>query len=184
MNLNDPPDIENYYLLNMKGDRSYTQWRDTTVSYIDSIFHNGEWNYFVRDSTYSVGDIIRFNEFISIGSNDLIVEAITNDGILFSDQLIDGKPYSIRAMAMTHSLSSADSAVVDIRLHSISESYYKYLKSRQKHYESIDDYLAVPVIVYSNVENGTGFLGGYSSDVYTFTTFIPEDSYNYYSEFY
>ena len=80
---------------------------------------------------------------------------------------------------MAGMLESADSAVVDFRLHSISESYYKYLKSRQNHYESKDDYLAVPVIVYSNVESGTGFFGGYSSDVTTITTFIPEYQYDY-----
>ncbi len=77
-------------------------------------------------------------------------------------------------MTPLNEICAADSAVVDIRLHSISESYYKFLKSRQKHYESVDDYLAVPVIVYTNIEGGTGFLGGYSSDVRTITTFIPE----------
>ena len=63
---------------------------------------------------------------------------------------------------------------MDIRLNSISESYYKYLKSRQNHYETMEDPFAVPVIVFTNVEGGTGFLGGYSSDVHTITTFVPE----------
>ena len=101
---------------------------------------------------------------------------------MFSDQLIDGKEYSIRAITNLQSLRSADSAVVDIRLQSISESYYKYLKTRQKHYETKEDPFAVPVIVYTNVEGGTGFLGGYSSDQYTITTFVSEfgDDYWYY----
>ena len=172
--IDDPVGIDNYYLLSMKADRSFSEGRDTTVNYIDSIYHNGQWNYFVSDSTYTVFDIYRYTDFPGLGSSDLIVEAITSEGILFSDQLIDGKPYSIRATALLSSLSSADSAVVDMQLHSISESYYKYLKSREKHYDAIDNYLAVPVIVYTNVEGGTGFLGGYSSDVCTITTFISE----------
>ena len=177
--INDPPGVENYYLLNMEVNSSYTQWRDTTVQYVDSLYHNGEWHYFVADSTYTLRDIFRFTDQPYIESPDLVVEAITSNGILFSDQLIDGKEYSVRAVTNTESLRSADSAVVDIRLQSISESYYKYLRTRQKHYETKDNPFAVPVIVYSNVEGGTGFLGGYSSDQYTIITFVPEFEDNY-----
>ncbi len=175
--INDPAGEENYYLLEMIADRSRSYFRDTTVNFIDSLYHNGEWHYFVNDSTYMLTDIVRFTERSVMSSTDIIVEASTVRGILFSDQLIDGKTYSIRARTWSHHLESADSAVVDLKLHTISESYYKYLKSRQKHYDSVDDYLAVPVIVYSNVEEGSGFLGGYSTDVHTFTTYIPEYRY-------
>ncbi len=125
-----------------------------------------------------LGNVVRFTEKIDIISNDIIIEAETSAGILFSDQLIDGKSYSFRGQISTWSLESADSALVFFRLHSISESYYKYLKSPQKHYDAKDDYLAVPVIVFSNIESGTGFFGGYSSDVMTITAVILE--YNYY----
>ncbi len=109
--INDPPAVENYYLLNMEVNSSYTQWRDTTVQYVDSLFHNGEWHYFVSDSTYTTTDTIRFTDQPYIGSSDLIVEANTRNGILFSDQLIDGKEYSIRAITNLQSLRSADSAL-------------------------------------------------------------------------
>jgi hypothetical protein len=175
--IHDPAGEENYYLLDMMADRSRTEYRDTTVNYIDSLYHNGEWHYFVNDSTYTLHDIYRFSDQPFLLSDDLIVEEETGIGILFSDQLIDGKTYSIRVETWSYALESADSAVVDLRLHSISESYYKYLKTRQKHYDSVEDFMAVPVIVYSNVEAGTGFFGGYSTDVYTFTTFIPEYRY-------
>ncbi len=180
--INDPPGEENYYLLNLQVDKSYTSWRDTTVHYIDSLYHNGEWHYFISDSSYAIADIIRITDNPDLGSPDLLVEAITGDGILFSDQLIDGKQYSVRIFTFLQSIRSADSAVVDIRLHSISESYYRYLKSRQKHYDAKDDPFAVPVIVYSNVEGGVGFLGGYSSDMYTITAYVPEydDDYWYF----
>ncbi len=182
LTLHDPPGVENYYMLNVETDRSYTRWRDTTVVIVDSLFYGNQWNYYPRDSIYILEDIIRFKDASHFGSEDIIVEAITDNGILFSDQLIDGKTYSLRGRILSESLSSADSALVHFRLHSISESYYKYLKSRQLHYQSKDDYLAVPVIVYSNVEGGTGFFGGYSSNVHTITTFIPEyqDDYWYY----
>ncbi|MDF1574900.1 MAG: DUF4249 domain-containing protein [Bacteroidales bacterium] len=172
--LRDPPGVDNYYLLNLLVDKSYTSWRDTTVQYVDSLYHNSEWQYYVADSTYTLTEIFRYAEDPMVSSPDLVVEANTPEGILFSDQLIDGKEYSLRVSTMGYALGSADSAVVDIRLHSISESYYKYLKTRQKHYETKEDPFAVPVIVYTNVEGGAGFLGGYSSDVHSITTFVPE----------
>jgi hypothetical protein len=181
LTIHDPPDEENFYLLDMEVDRSRTEWRDTTVIIVDSIYYGGQWNYYPRDSTYAVGDVVRFTDYPSISTNDIIVEAVTVDGILFSDQLIDGKSYSFRGLVNSIYLESADSAMASFRLHSISGSYYRYLKSRQKHYDTKDNYMAVPVIVYSNIESGTGFFGGYSTDVYTITTFVPEnDGYWYY----
>lgn len=177
--LSDPPGEENYYLLNVKAERSYTQWRDTSVVIIDSLYYGNQWNYYPRDSSYQVGDIIPFTAYPNIGSEDIIVEAIAGGGILFSDQLIDGKNYTFRGMILLNELESADSAQLDFRLHSISESYYKYLKSRQKHYETKENYLAVPVIVYTNVQEGTGFFGGFSSDVVSITTFVPEYRWEY-----
>ena len=182
VSLHDPPGVENFYLLNLEVNKSYTSWRDTTYQFIDSLYHNGEWHYYVADTSYTTTDTFRYVEQAHISSPDLVVEAQTDQGILFSDQLIDGREYSVRVFTNLGSVRSADSAVVHIRLHSISESYYKYLKTRQKHYETKEDPFAVPVIVYTNVESGTGFLGGYSSDVKSIITFVPEfdDEYWYY----
>jgi hypothetical protein len=182
LTIHDPSDRENFYLLNMLADRSRTERRDTTVVIVDSLYYGGQWNYFPKDSVYILENVVRFTEEIDIASDDIIVEATTSAGILFSDQLIDGKTYSFRGQIFAWTLESADSALVFFRLHSISESYYKYLKSRQKHYDAKDDYLAVPVIVFSNIESGTGFFGGYSSDVMTITAVIPE--YHYYYSWY
>jgi hypothetical protein len=185
LTLQDPAGEENYYLLNLRADRSYTEWRDTTVKVVDSLYYGNQWNYFLEDSTYTIYDIHRFEDQPYLETDDIVVEAETSKGILFSDQLIDGESYSLRFRVMEEMLTSADSAVVDIRLHSISESYYRYLKSRQKHYDTKENPLVVPVIVYSNVEFGTGFFGGYSTDQYRITTFIPEywmDYYRYYPD--
>ncbi len=174
MTINDPPDEENYYLLTAEADRSWTEVSYATVAVIDSFYYGGRWNYELRDSTFEVYDIHHYTDFPYIASEDIVVEALTSHGVLFSDQLIDGKTYSFRGQFYYDQLRSADSAVVDLRLQTISESYYKYLKSREKHYDTKENYLAVPVIVYSNVTDGTGFFGGFSQDEYTFTTFIPE----------
>jgi hypothetical protein len=181
LTLNDPAGERNYYLVETWINTSTRQWRDTTVIIVDSIWYGNQWNYFPKDSVYPVFDVIRYGGQRPFHCNDIIMEAYTSAGALFSDQLIDGKTYSFRGQIDEYSIRSADSAVVELRLHSISEPYYKYLKTRQKHFETKNNYLAVPVIVYSNVESGTGFFGGYSTDVHTITTFIPEyDGYWYY----
>ncbi len=184
LTISDPPGEDNYYLLSAEADRSWTEWRDTTVTVVDSLYYGGQWNYFPKDSTYTIFDIHRYTDFPSITTEDLIVEAITSHGVLFSDQVIDGKTYSVRGGFYKDQLTAADSAVIDIRLQSISESYYKYLKSRQKHYDTKENYLAVPVIVYSNVEEGAGFFGGYSTDRYSITAYIPEYWREYWYDYY
>ena len=184
LKISDPPGERNFYLVDTWVNTSYRQWRDTTVIIVDSIWYGNQWNYFPRDSVYPVYDIIRTYGRQPIQCEDIIMEAYTSSGVLFSDQLIDGKRYSFRGKIDEYAIRSADSAVVEFRLHTISESYYRYLKSRQKHFDTRDNYLAVPVIVYSNVESGTGFFGGYSTDVRAITTFVPEyDEPWYYREY-
>ena len=180
LSLEDPAGVDNFYMITAETDRSWTEYRDTTVQVWDSGWYNNQWNYFQKDSMYTLTEIHRYTDQPYIRTDDIVVEENTSYGVLFTDKLFDGKSYSFKGEFYHDQLRSADSAVVDVRLLSISESYYKYLKSRQKHYSTKEDYLAVPVIVYSNVEGGTGFFGGYSSDVYTFTTFISEyDDYWY-----
>jgi len=180
LTLQDPEGEENFYLLSAEADRSWTEYRDTTVQVWDSGFYNNQWNYFQTPTDITLTFIHRYTDHPYISTEDIVTEANTSFGVLFTDNLFDGKSYSFKGELYHDQLRAADSAVVDIRLHSISESYYKYLKSRQKHYETKGDYLAVPVIVYSNVDGGAGFLGGYSLDEYTFTTFISEYDDNWY----
>ena len=133
LSLEDPAGEDNYYLLYAEADRSWTEYRDTTVQVWDSGWYNNQWNYYQVDYTYTIEEIFRFTDNPYILSEDIIVEAETSFGILFSDQLIDGKTYSFRGEFYLDQLRSADSTVLDFRLHSISESYYKYLKTRQSH---------------------------------------------------
>ncbi len=174
LTLNDPAGFENFYLLDIEAVRSRINWRDTSVIIVDSLFYGGQWNYFPSDSSYTIGDTNRYLSYPDIITGDIIAEASTSWGTLFSDLLIDGKSYSLRGQVYNHQIASADSAVLTFRLHSISESYYKYLKSRQKHYEAREDYLAVPVIVFSNIINGTGFFGGYSTETSSITAHVHD----------
>ncbi len=180
LQVEDPAGEDNYYLLSTQLDRSWTEFRDITVEVRDSLWHNDAWHFFMKDSTFTFEEIHYVTEYPGITSEDIVVESSTSHGVLFSDRLFDGKSYSFRGEIREDYLRSAEPAHLSFFLKSISESYYKYLKSRQKHYETKEDYLSVPVIVYSNVEEGTGFLGGYSVETLTIITFVPEFGENEY----
>lgn len=184
LSLADPPQEENYYLLSAKVDRSWTEFRDTTVKVVDSLWYNGQWNYFLEDSTYTLEDIHYYTSYPYIRTEDIVTEEYTSHGVLFSDRLFEGKAYSFRGEISEDDLRTAEPAGLTFYLKSVSESYYKYLKSRQKHYDTKENYLAVPVIVYNNVTDGAGFLGGYSADAVTITTFVPEFREDYYYYYY
>lgn len=81
---------------------------------------------------------------------------------LFSDASFNGQQCSFSAEQAIS--SDADTLLSVITVHSISESYYKYKVSLEKYQQTEGDPFAQPVQVFSNVENGFGVLGGYSSD--------------------
>lgn len=180
LTLDDPAGVDNYYLLSATADRSYSEYRDTVVKVVDSLFYNNQWNYFLEDSAYMIEEIHRFVEYPGIMSEDIVAEEFTSHGILFSDQLFDGKEYSFSGKLWDNSLEAADSCLLDLQLLSISEDYYKYMKSRQRHYETKENYMAVPVMVFSNVEDGAGFLGGFTMDEHRLIVKIPVFSWDHY----
>jgi hypothetical protein len=61
-----------------------------------------------------------------------------------------------------------------VYLKSLEEDYYQYEKSKHLYYENGDgdDPFTEPVLIYSNVENGLGVFGGFSSDTTSFNYFI------------
>jgi hypothetical protein len=54
----------------------------------------------------------------------------------------------------------------DFFFKSINHDYYTYLKSLNMYYETggSEDPFAEPVVIFSNIENGYGIFGSYSTD--------------------
>ena len=111
-------------------------------------------------------------------------------GRAFSDDLIEGKEYTIklRSDKYYYSYSSSDYIPDDqrppdmyrVNLYSITEDYYRYIKAIiemrdgggvNEHMSDIG--LAEPVRMFSNVEGGVGILGAATRDSIT-TTVIPQ----------
>ncbi len=87
-------------------------------------------------------------------------------GRVFTDELIDGKEYTIQVKELIQAhYSVQDLKERSITLYALSESYYQYLLSLEKISASTlsgslsNIGLAEPLRVYTNVNNGTGILG-------------------------
>jgi hypothetical protein len=88
-------------------------------------------------------------------------------GIIMSDDLFDGKSYTLDAAFDSYLLTYWDSipnSKVITTLKSISKDYYLYVKTKNLHYQSQGNPFAEPVQVHTNVEGGFGIFAGYSAD--------------------
>lgn len=93
-------------------------------------------------------------------------------GRVFSDDLINGKEYTIKLKSNTSVYYASDpeeeysSFLFRVTLYAIDESYYQYMKSIIDIYDDSLDRdlsdvgLSEPIRIYSNIIGGTGILGG------------------------
>lgn len=157
------PEENNYYLakvmqLYQYNDKNYLA--ETNIDYIDPIFKEPN-------------DILDG----SMGFNGLE----RRNGALFTDQSINGQTYTLRLKEITTELNETETRIISI--YSLSESYFLYLLSLQKIAGSTlegslgDIGFAEPLRVYSNVEGGTGILGGnqHSDKTITFNNILKNN---------
>jgi len=146
----DDPNEINYYSLSLKKlYYYYDSWTGDTVLYEDNYFCTNE---VIVQSGYSDvnGDICGM-------------------AMLFSDATFNGQNYSF---SCSNYISVwEDTCRMVATLSSVSEDYYKYNVTLAKYEQTQGDPFAQPVQVYSNIENGFGIFGGYSS--FSDTLIIP-----------
>lgn len=115
-------------------------------------------------------------------SQDPIVEEKLNsyqetEGIVFSDKIINGQKYGLAVTVDANAFGrpfSNDTPTADgipypdhiktiyFRLYSITEEYYRYIKTLNKYNANYTNPLADPVLVYSNINGGYGIFAGAS----------------------
>ena len=140
---NDPPGEKNYYLVNVME---------------TSLLHNVK---FYRE--FDCYDPVIEEEF---GSNNYAGK-ILKYGYAFSDNLIDGKKYNLAISFKVfsywdspHNPNPRTSHIYYIRLISITEDYYRFIKTLNLFNETYMNPLAEPVLVHSNVSGGYGIFSG------------------------
>lgn len=158
------PEKNNYYLARVTKPRRYGYenlfLEVTIMEYIDPIFkeQNG-----ILDSGLG---------FIGLNKDN---------GALFTDRNINGQTYTLHLKEIALEWESVNRRTISI--YSLSESYYLYLLSLQKVGGSTLEGglgnigFAEPLRVYSNVEGGTGILGGNQhSDITITLNNIPKNN--------
>lgn len=94
--------------------------------------------------------------------DDMFGMYMRNDFYLFMDELIDGKEYSLTLGYNYPGPPDTDHYEfmhAYFSLHAITRDIYLYLRSYSAQRQTIDNFLAEPVPVYSNVTGGLGVVG-------------------------
>lgn len=154
LKLDDPAEEENFYEIEVykkalhfsyEPDSTGNYYPTDTVIYYQSVYLSTE--------DPAVTDL----EFEFEG------EGYYGETLLFSDEIFNGKPYTLDFKTDDYSINTEELIVI---LKSMDEARYRYLRSHELQDWNEGNPFAEPVNVYSNVENGYGIFGGYSSDSY------------------
>ncbi len=121
------------------------------------------------------------------GSSDeeLFSSGTPNSSLVFNDDLFDGKKHTITVFSPYEypQYDKKEFNEYSVELHSISKEYYLYAKSLSLFAYNDGDPFAEPVQVYSNIENGYGIFGAYSTAKQTILDGVyPDESATYFYE--
>ena len=165
--LHDEPGEDNYYLIYFRQGNIWGGENDTVYSWYSFRPDYGSEPVFAVQNS-ALDQIFGYD---GVGGYN---------GLAFSDELFDGKSYQFK-IPWKISLSYTQSVdytpyIYRCYLYSVSRSYYNYMKTMNDLYESgfVGDLaeigFAEPVRIYSNVEGGTGILGGSCMESWEFTS--------------
>jgi len=169
----DAPDTIGYYYkikhdfsLHFKDQESGQNYYRLLVKLVTTY----EGNYHSESYDFDFTDIVSGESADS--ENDIVSEnTYPNTYHVFSDELFNGKEYPLKFSATTEQIKyfpeyasmggTQPTQKIVVELQSISKSYYLYLKSRPSC--DIDDLFAEPIQIHSNVHDGIGIIGSYTS---------------------
>jgi hypothetical protein len=84
----------------------------------------------------------------------------------FSDNLFNGKSYALNTNFNSYIGDiSGEGYPIIFKLYSLSYDAYAFYKTFYLYQKTLENPLSEPVIIYSNIKNGTGIFAGMSSDV-------------------
>ena len=139
---NDPPGITNYYRL--------------------------ECFYILSDEQ---GQEYVNRQYLYVDENDSYLFDKTDEYLLWNDVLTNGDEVNIKFnIYLDYFETDTTGITYVVMLNSVSEDFYKYDKTRSIYNESggSDNPFSEPVVIYTNIENGRGIFGAYSSDTASF----------------
>jgi hypothetical protein len=176
VNFTDPQVEKNFYSIEME---------KATLSLTED--YTGSHTYFFSSKLFVSPDDPVFEK----ESPGLFATGRSNLYSVFNDALIDGKNYSISFgiesiysntgfTGFPESNNWGDARnyqinVYKIDFRTISESYYKYIKTKTLQENAESDPFSDPALIYTNIENGMGIFGSSSvSSKYIMTSNFPD----------
>ncbi|MCK7540983.1 MAG: DUF4249 domain-containing protein [Marinilabiliales bacterium] len=158
----DPAGTDNFYRLSARG-MAGTYYGDKQVPYLPFI------PVMVAETDLSYG-VLEEPLITPRQEDDIFGMDLQNNYKIFMDELISGKEY---ALTMQFNLMLPDTdyyefAHASFSLHSITRDLYLFLQSNSAHMQTRENFLAEPVLVYTNITNGLGVMGAMSTSAITF----------------
>jgi len=142
LEINDPPGKKNYYILDIDNPPIKLEFPEPGI-YSSPVSYDSEEEIidgWISNINYQLFNVITLSAY-------------------FSDKLFNGENFIITIFVLKEDVLNGN---IHIKLYTISEGYYNYIKSVQEWNKNKDNPFAEPVIIYSNVVNGMGILGGAS----------------------
>lgn len=154
--INDQRGVQNYYVLEFYGKRSYYvkyEYDPNTEDLVpDTVFFDDPGLQRLPFET---------SESILTSETDLAFDegSYYASSLAFCDNLFDGKSQKFRVRLSFYMDGITD---IEMVLKSCSEAYYRYKRSIENYRNADGDPFSQPVQVYTNIENGLGIWAGYS----------------------
>lgn len=169
----DPAGEDNYYRIS----DAYTLEGSIYSNYIEV---NGEWQEVKNDTVYVHSEQARPSydqvDPLLVPNDDDIFGYVENYHLLFTDELIDGKTYTLKYVLGSGSdnesfgLDTANGEFLQahLTLQSIPQDLYLYYSTLDAYYWNGDMPFMEPVHIFSNIENGVGIVAAYRDDAESF----------------
>ena len=151
--------------------KEYTSYEDAMKCNIQFADPLDETNYYLFEVFYKYGDQMPIHSYHFICKDPVVEEylntaELTNGGslvgVVFSDKIINGKRYSLNLTMGYQAHYSDVRRVIYFHLYSISENYYKYIRTLNLFNAKFGKPLSEPVQVFSNITGGYGIFAGAS----------------------
>lgn len=147
--INDPAEEDNYYRIT--GFLETWRWDE----------YSNQYYYWKEELWLSSDDPV----ITGVENENDILGGTYNEYKIFDDAYFSGETYGVTMKTYPGNLykdHEKDYFKYTFNLMSLSEGYFKYLRSKTLHEENEENPFVEPVPVYSNVSNGIGFFGGFS----------------------
>lgn len=148
LTVRDPPGLSNFYEIIL--------FQKTLYTYPDTVYSIYSRRFCTDDPVF---EYYRINNDVYPLALNLDTEMLNASAVYFSDKLLDGKKFTVKFSLEQWNING----MYYIYLRSLTKDYYLYLASLAYYNQASGNPFSERVQLHSNISNGLGIFGGYSS---------------------